>query len=319
MGVAPADSASTRLRYFTPLRYPGGKAKLAPFIKRLIQANDLLDGEYVEPYAGGAGIALELLLHDYVSRIHINDISRPIFAFWNSVLNNTEELLRLLRDTPLSLRSWDRQKAVLRQDDAHDDLALGFATLFLNRTNRSGILNAGVIGGRDQSGPWKIDARYNVPELSSRISAIARMRRKIELSREDALGFLRSRVGKLPTKTLLYLDPPYYVKGKALYFDFYDHEDHVKIAKFLTERVRRQQWIVSYDNVKPIRDLYTSTAGIAYGLGYSARETREGAEVMFFREGLTVPPLMGAMFTRRGASRSTPRIKPRRELKPVRS
>jgi len=312
MGVVEQVQGTTRSRYFTPLRYPGGKAKLAPFLKRLLESNDLLDGEYVEPYAGGAGIALELLLHDYVSRIHINDISRPIFAFWNTVLNHTEQLLRRLRDTPLTLTSWDRQKAILRSPDKHDDATLGFATLFLNRTNRSGIFNAGVIGGRDQTGPWKIGARYNVPELSSRIEAIARLRRKIELSREDALAFLRTRVGKLPAKTLIYLDPPYYVKGKDLYFDFYEHKDHVEIASFVTRRIHRQQWIVSYDNVKAIRDLYADSAGIAYGLGYSAREAREGAEVMFFREGLVVPQLAGAMFSRRGASRSTPRVKPAR-------
>jgi DNA adenine methylase len=144
------DRQSRRLTHFTPLRYPGGKARLALFVKRLVQANDLLDGEYVETYAGGAAVAVELLLHEYVSRIHINDISRPIHAFWKSVLGDTDELCRLVQDTRLTMRVRDRQKDILTNQDDHDDLALGFAMFFLNRTNRSGILNAGVIGGRDQ-------------------------------------------------------------------------------------------------------------------------------------------------------------------------
>jgi DNA adenine methylase len=301
-----------RLRHFTPLRYPGGKGKLAPFIKQLMKDNDLLDGEYVEPYAGGAAIAVELLLQDYVTRIHINDISRPIFAFWKSVLEHTDQLLRLVRDTKLTVPSWDRQKKILARQEQHDDISLGFATFFLNRTNRSGILNGGIIGGRDQTGPWKIDARYNVADLSARIEAIARLRRRIELGGEDAAVFLRNRLGRLPSRTLIYLDPPYYEKGKDLYYDFYERADHEAVAKLVKRRVRRQQWIVSYDNVKAIREMYRDCPGIAYGLGYSARGIRTGSEVMFFREGLVVPSLMGPMFSRLGASRSVPAVRPTR-------
>lgn len=278
-----------RLIHYTPLRYPGGKGKLARFIKRIIEKNDLNDGQYVEPYAGGAAIALELLFHEYVSKIYINDISRPIYAFWKSVLDHTEELVRLVRTTPLTVTAWDRQKQVLIHQEEHGDLALGFATFFLNRTNRSGILNGGIIGGRDQTGPWKIDARYNARELIFRIESIAKMRSRINLSREDAAPFIRKKLNQLPTKTLIYLDPPYYLKGQKLYFDYYDHEDHVRIAELVTKRISCQSWIVSYDNVKAIRDMYSGCPRMAYDVGYSAREHRSGKEVMFFARGLKVP------------------------------
>jgi DNA adenine methylase len=150
-----------RLIHFTPLRYPGGKGILAAYIKRLMKTNRLLDGEYVEPYAGGAAIALELLFHEYVSRIHINDLSRLVYAFWLSVLEHTDEFCQLVRDTPRTVDAWDKQKKVLANEADHDALAVGFATFFLNRTNRSGILNGGIIGGRAQTGLWKINARYN--------------------------------------------------------------------------------------------------------------------------------------------------------------
>jgi DNA adenine methylase len=284
-----------RLNHYTPLRYPGGKGKLAGFVKELIEVNDLHDCQYAEPYAGGAAIALELLFHEFASHIHINDISRPVHSFWKSVLDRTDDLVRLIVDTPLTVRSWDRQKKIFSRSDDYDDLAVGFATFFLNRTNRSGILNGGIIGGRDQTGPWKIDARFNAPELVRRIEAIASLRRRITLSQQDARLFLLKGLKIWPLNTLIYLDPPYYLKGKTLYYDFYGHEDHETIAKLVTKKIKRQRWIVSYDNVKEIRAMYSACPSIVYGLGYSAREVREGAEVMFFANELLIPKRVGAM------------------------
>src|SRR6202050_3219744 len=204
----PAQPGPRRLIHFTPLRYPGGKARLAEYVKTLLKENRLLDGEYVEPYAGGAAIALELLFHEYVSRSHINDVSKPVHAFWKSVLQHTDEFCGLVIDTRRTVQEWDRQKQVFNRPSEHDDVSLGFATFFLNRTNRSGILNGGIIGGRDQSGPWKIDARYNAKELAHRIVTIARMSQRIRLTRQDALKFLKNGVTRWPEKTLIYLDPP---------------------------------------------------------------------------------------------------------------
>jgi DNA adenine methylase len=283
------------LIHFTPLRYPGGKAKLAAYIKRLMKVNRLLDGEYVEPYAGGAGIALELLFHEYVSRIHINDVSRPVHAFWRAVLNHTDDLCRLVIDTPLTVKVWDKQKRILDNAPDHDDLALGFATFFLNRTNRSGILNGGIIGGRDQTGPWKIDARYNAPELVHRIESIARMKGRINLTRQDALRFLKSGVIRWPEKTLIYLDPPYYVKGRDLYYDFYEPKDHARVAEFVRTSIKLQRWVVSYDNEPAIRELYKGSPYIVYDIGYTARSSRQGSEVMFFWNGSKVPSIIGSI------------------------
>lgn len=290
----PPQPKPHRLIHFTPLRYPGGKGKLAAYIKALMKENRLLDGEYVEPYAGGAAIALELLFHEYVSRIHINDVSRPVYSFWKSVLNHTEELSKLILDTRLTVTSWDKQKNVLEHADDQDELALGFATFFLNRTNRSGILNGGIIGGRDQTGPWKIDARYNAAELVQRIKAIAGMGHRIKLTRQDALRFLKAGTAKWLQKTLIYIDPPYYVKGRDLYYDFYEPKDHAKVATLITEHINCQKWIVSYDNVPAIRDLYRGAPHMVYDIGYSAaKSSKQGSEVMFFGPGLVAPKLVG--------------------------
>jgi DNA adenine methylase len=286
--------------HYTPLRYPGGKGKLAPYIKELIKENRLLDGEYAEAYAGGAAIALELLFHEYVARIHINDLSRPVHSFWHSVLNETDRLCALVHDTPLNLASWDVQKRIFANPRDADNLALGFATFFLNRTNRSGILNAGIIGGRDQTGPWKIDARFNRAELIYRISEIAKLKSRIRLTGMDALEFLKAGLTRWPAKTLIYLDPPYYVKGRELYYDYYEHKNHEAVANFVIGKLVHQRWIVSYDNVRPTRELYAGCQRLTYGLGYSARTAREGAEVIFFCNTLKVCPLVGPFKLIRG-------------------
>ncbi len=280
--------------HYTPLRYPGGKGKLAAYIKRLMKDNRLVDGEYVEPYAGGAAIALELLFHEYASKIHINDLSRPVFAFWKSVLSDTERLSKLIRDTPLTVTAWDKQKKIFANEGDYDDLKVGFATFYLNRTNRSGILNGGVIGGRDQTGSWKIDARFNRDELIFRVESIAKLASRIKVTRLDALDFLKKGIKKWPEKTLIYLDPPYYDKGRDLYYDFYEADDHERVRTFVTKELAQRHWVVSYDNVAEIRSMYGGERHqIVYGIGYSAREASKGAEIMFFSDKLKVSDLVG--------------------------
>lgn len=289
-----SEDEPRRLVHFTPLRYPGGKAKLAAFVKEIIRDNGLCDGEYVEPYAGGAGIALELLFQEYVSKIRINDVSHHVYSFWKSVLNETDELCRLVKNTKLSVPSWDRQKKIFQNPKGHNCVQVGFATFFLNRTNRSGILNGGVIGGRDQTGPWKIDARYNADELIFRIESIAKMKSRIRLTHSDAIKFLEFGAPKWGKKALIYLDPPYFEQGRELYYDYYKPDDHADVAALMKSKMKNKLWIVSYDNVPEIRKLYTGLRSFTYNVGYTARNRYQGKEVMFFSPKLeTIPDLVG--------------------------
>lgn len=286
------SATADRLVHFTPLRYPGGKGKLSEFVKDIIEENNLVDGEYCEPYAGGAGVALELLMHEYVSRIHINDISRPLYALWSSILSAPDQFARKIRDATLSVRAWDRQKAIFSNPADHDDLELGFSAFYLNRTNRSGILNGGIIGGRAQTSEWGIDARYNAKDLAARVEAIASMKDRISVYNQDAADFLVNVVPDLPRRSLVYLDPPYFLKGADLYIDHYKADDHAAIAK-LVRRIKPQAWMVSYDDVPQIRDLYGRHRGIRYELGYSARDATKGVELMYFSDKLAIPPAAG--------------------------
>ncbi len=274
--------------YTSPLRFPGGKGKLANFMKLLVERNGLLDGHYVELYAGGAAIAWSLLLGEFVQHVHINDIDRSLNALWVSVLDKTDELCQLIRDTKVSMPVWHRQKNVLANPAEHSVAQLGFATFFLNRTNRSGIIGGGVIGGRRQTGAWKLDARFNKSDLITRIQKIARYRNRITVYRLDAADFLRRVVPTLPMKTLIYLDPPYYVKGRGLYEHHYRHDDHAIVANIMRQ-LERPAWVVSYDAAPEILRLYRGFRRHKYDLAYSAQQRYRGSEVIFFGPQLRVP------------------------------
>ena len=274
--------------FVSPLRYPGGKQKLANFIKLLFLHNDLVGHHYVEPYAGGASVALALLFEEYASHIHINDLNRSVYAFWWAVLNDTEKLCSRIQAAKLSIREWKRQKAVQEADDP-DPLDLAFSTFYLNRTNRSGIISGGVIGGMGQNGKWKLDSRFNKPDLVKRIKKIARFRTRITLTNQDAAEYLRNTLPQFQDSYFVYLDPPYFVKGEGLYEHSYDTKNHVEIAGLV--RKIQEPWLVSYDAVREALKLYSETEirHLVYDLAYSAAERQRGSEVMFFSPSLKRP------------------------------
>jgi DNA adenine methylase len=275
--------------YPSPLRYPGGKGMLANFMKLVISQNNLADGQYVEVYGGGAAIAWSLLSEDYVQKVHVNDLDRAIIAFWKSVLDDTEALCRLISDTPVNMEQWLRQRAILTNPDDHSQLELGFSTFFLNRTNRSGILRGGVIGGKHQTGKWKIDARYNKKGLIQRIQRIAGYSNQIVIHNLDAAQFIQTVLPILPKRTLVYLDPPYFNKGQRLYKNHYSKADHQVIAGLVS--IIKQPWLVSYDSCTEIDTLYAAYSKIPYCISYSAQDRYSGSEVMFFSATLTAPSI----------------------------
>lgn len=277
-------------RDFSPLRYPGGKGKIAKYVKLLFEENYLLDGHYVEPYAGGASIAVDLLSNEYVSEIHINDIDIAIYAFWHSVVNETDKLCEKIHNAKLSIDEWLVQREIHRNRAGHSMLNVGFAAFYLNRTNRSGILGGGVIGGIKQTGEWKIGARFTKENLIERIKNIADYKDRINLYNRDAVDLINDLGERLPRRTMFYLDPPYYDKGKDLYINYYKHVDHVKIANTM-KAFSERYWLVSYDNVEVIRDMYSDYRQLQYGLNYSAAKPKKGSEVLVFGDSLVVPDI----------------------------
>lgn len=272
-----------------PLRFPGGKRQLYSFVYQVLEENNLIGCRYIEPYCGGAGLALTLLLSNCVNQIFLNDIDHKIYAFWYCALNMTDQLCELIEKTPVTIEEYRRQSEIYRS--SKDMLQLGFATLFLNRTNRSGILNGGPIGGYEQNSKYKIDCRFNKNKIIGAIRQIASFRNSIKLYNLDALDFLRRiKAMQFKTKTLLFIDPPYYKKGRRLYTNFYIHEDHCKVADFLANDLRYLPWILTYDDADEIREIYSNydVPYIMKRIKYSAARKRYETELLFFNN-LIIP------------------------------
>lgn len=275
---------------YSPLRYPGGKARLADFLIEVIKYNNLSMPHYVEPYAGGAGAALRLLFEEYVETITINDADPRIRCFWQAVTKHNDSFLQLLDESVVTVEEWHKQREIYKKRDLRKVLELGFATFFLNRTTRSGIIhNGGPIGGYNQSGNYKIDARYNRDQLARRIQRIGAYADRIEVTGEDGLALLKklNRHHVRAKRTLVYLDPPYYSKGADLYLNRFNHEQHASLAAYLSTH-KNFPWVMTYDNVEEIRELYSGFPQLFFNLSYSAYERRRGQELLIHSRSLRI-------------------------------
>ena len=271
--------------HYSPLRYPGGKNKLSAFIAQICIENDI-NGHYVEPYSGGASVALFLLLEGFVEKITINDKDRSIYAFWHSVLNKTEQLCELIENTEITISEWRKQKNIQSRKQNADLLELGFSTFFLNRTNRSGIIKGGMIGGVNQSGDYLIDCRFNKSDLIDRIRKIASRKKDIRLYKKDALKLIEKIQKESENSNIIfYVDPPYYYKASSLYMNHYKDENHRLVSEKI-KSIKNIRWIVSYDNVPEIKELYSNCDKKEYSFKHTAHSTRIGKEILFFSSGL---------------------------------
>lgn len=271
--------------YYSPLRYPGGKRKLSNFIATICREHKI-DGHYVEPYAGGAAVGLELLITGQIKEITINDLDRSIYAFWKSLIENPEELCFKILNTKINVRNWNREREI-QQDKKHSSiLELGFSTFFLNRTNYSGIINGGILGGRNQKSKYLIDSRFDKNKLIERIKRISELRKRIHVYNMDAVDLIHY-MSKRPDQNnmLYYFDPPYYNKGVYLYMNHYRKEDHKNIANEI-QKIKHSKWIVSYDNADEIRKYYSKYKYKKYSCYHTAQTAKLDKEILFFSHNL---------------------------------
>ena len=276
--------------YYSPLRYPGGKAKLAPFMEMMIKKTGHCGGVYIEPFAGGAGIALELLDKKVVNEIVINDYDKGIYSFWKSVLTETERVVEDILSVPLTVKEWERQHSICMNNTSRYSYELGFATFYMNRTNRSGIVKGGIIGGLKQKGEWKMSVRFNRGHLAKRIVEISQNKKHIHLYNKDIESFITNYLPRYERNAFVYFDPPYCSKGKQLYLNFFEQKDHERIEQKIRESVRCN-WIITYDESPEIIRIYNGYACKKYDLIYSASSRRTASEIMIFQSPKMIPSL----------------------------
>ena len=269
----------------SPLRYPGGKVKLYPFMEQLIRQNTVDPPIYVEPFAGGAGLALELLFNGNVERIMINDLDPAIYSFWYSITNEETFYLFINRvnEVDININEWKIQKDIYMHQDIHNKLELGFATFFLNRCNRSGILKAGPIGGQKQNGNYRIDCRFNKDRLIPLLRKIYDNRNRIDVTNLNAEEFIEY-IDMNYDNLFIYLDPPYVDKGYQLYKNSFTKEDQVSLSKKIKKL--KNKWFVTYDNTDLIKELYSDCKTEIFNIQYSAGSKRVENEIAVYSDSI---------------------------------
>ena len=269
---------------YSPLRYPGGKNKTYPYVEYIV-SNNTID-TYIEPYCGGAAVALKLLFNNKVKKIMINDFDRSIYAMWFSILNHTDEFIGMIAESKFTMDEWYRQKHIQNNKENENLLILGFSTFYLNRTNRSGVIKGGPIGGIKQDGAYKLDCRFNKKVLIHKVNLISSKKNKIKLYNKDALEFIASNVSKT-RNSFTFFDPPYYKKGPGLYTNFYEHIDHLELSQHINKYMQNKKWILTYDVNDKIFDMYSDYEKFEYYLNYSAGSTKIGLEYIFLSNTLS--------------------------------
>lgn len=275
------------MRTASPLRYPGGKSALAGLLRETRRLNCLGGRALAEPFAGGAGASLSLLFQEETPEAYLNDADPAISDFWWALLNRTDTFLQRILETQLTIVEWKVQRDTYRGLRDSSRLDRGFATFYLNRCNRSGIIiNGGPIGGIEQSGKWKLDARFNRRNLWRRCERVADYRDRVHVSSLDALDFLASRDD---SRSFYFIDPPYFSQHETLYQDNLDAEYHTALANQLRS-MSDAAWVVTYDECSDVLDLYSGWANIRpFSLRYVAAERRHGSELFITPAWMEVP------------------------------
>lgn len=259
-----------------------------PVISSVIKSHRMKHCIYVEPFAGGAGIAWSLLIDGVVDRVIINDADKAVYSFWRAIMESTQWFVEKIRTTPITVNEWRKQRDILRNSKKYSK-ELGFAMFFLNRTNRSGILDAGPIGGYDQAGEYKIDCRFNRDELIRKILKIAEYRSKTKIYNQDISTFLKRFLpqGNENNEIFVYFDPPYYEKGQRLYMNFFSSKDHERLRDSVA--LLDCRWIMTYDDKPEIEELYESYQKSHFSINYSLSNKKKGGELMIYKDTSCVP------------------------------
>jgi len=271
--------------HYSPLRYPGGKTFLYSFFDQIFKLNGIQNITYIEPFAGGAGAALTLLFLEKVEKIIINDLDKAIFSFWKSAIFDSERFIEKILSIPVTIKEWRKQKE-LYANKTSNEFDLGVATFFLNRTNISGIIEGGVIGGINQEGKWKIDARFKKENLIKKISQLSHYRNRIAVTNKDGLAVVNDYIKM--DNTFFYLDPPYFEKGASLYLNHYKKNDHKILADQLNQNAN-SRWLLTYDNCEEIRSLYPNRRIIDFTLNHNAHRAKKGQELMILSDSIICP------------------------------
>lgn len=261
----------------TPLRYPGGKTWILPYVKEFLRFHTLNLGTIIEPFAGSASVSIGLLKDGLTEFAYICENDPLITSFWKSALDRNDEFIEVIKHLQISMETWYDFKKYFAEDayKKYDKIELGVAFLFYNRVNYSGILKAGPIGGRNQLSEYKMHCRFNLDRIVKKLSELRTLADRIQVVPSDGINYIQNyNWSGHDNDTFIYIDPPYYKAGKVLYRNYFKNEEHIKLANVVTKI--ETPWLVSYDESEFISHLYETSKFQYVYTDYQAGNLRRG-------------------------------------------
>lgn len=272
-----------------PLRYPGAKGKLVDYVAVVLEENLLAGCTIHEPFGGSAAVSLDLLSRGFATKAIIVERDPLVFSFWRMVFEDADRLCQDIEELAVNMGTWHALDHLRMIDRPTQSIlpSLALAGLFYNRTNYSGIVGAGPIGGQSQTSDYKIDCRFNKAAVVASIRWYSELKGRVEVVFDDAMMYLRRNQESLESGFhFVYLDPPYYGHGKKYYRYHYGHGQHAELARFLVRR--KFPWLLSYDDHPVIREMYGKLDRYVIYMDYSARTSRRAKELLV--SNLVIPP-----------------------------
>mgnify|MGYP001440887376 CR=1 FL=1 len=273
------------------IRYPGGKSKLRAEILKQLDKQIYLGGskiiEYREPFFGGGSIGLKFLeMNPYIHKAWINDKDVGVASLWTSVMRYHDELKRKVVNFVPSVDIFYQYKDILLSNQPMDVVELGFMKLAVHQMSFSGlgVMAGGPIGGKTQLGNYTIDCRWSADYICNKINKYHALFSRTNMYNNICSSFNFEKVleDDIDDNALVYIDPPYYVKGNDLYIVKFEKSDHMRLAELL--KCAKYRWLLSYDDCEEVRELYNWAVIQPVGVNYTIKTSRNKSEVLIFRE-----------------------------------
>ena len=273
----------------TPLRYPGGKTWLLDYVKAFARFHKLSSTTIVEPYGGSASISVGLIRSQLVTDATVCERDPLIVAFWNVAIHRNEELIEYLSSLEINMETWYglRRYLDLEKTNLQNELEAAGAFLFFNRTNYSGIIKGGPLGGKKQLSKYKLNCRFNKGRIADKIRSLKALEDKLKIIQIDGLEYMKNHALQSPDNVFFYVDPPYYGAGKDLYRFYFTDFDHQQLSAFLTGT--EIPWLLSYDDAEFIRNLYQKKSNLPVYTDYQSGHLRRGVKELLISN-YVIPP-----------------------------
>lgn len=228
----------------SPFRYPGGKF----YARKLILVHIPNHNCYIEPMCGGASI---YFAKTKAKRNILNDIDAELINCLIHIRDKPERIADLTENIRPTKENHNYFKNIFQPKTNIERAARWF---FLNRTSYSGIMKIDncYFGYGDKYSMRPENWRRHLIKTSEKLQGV-------ELYSKDFKEIIKL----APDNSFLFIDPPYYNRDQDKFYSYsFDKNQHKQLSKLLKKHSKRLNFLITYDNVNDIKEMYQWTNSI---------------------------------------------------------